>query len=74
LLAAIKLISDEYGAKLTQSILSLFTARSMGGLFANALLGQFVESLANRRKVVFTEASWASQADQYGTATRSSQT
>jgi hypothetical protein len=33
LLATIKLISDEYGAKLTQSILSLLTA-SMGGLFA----------------------------------------
>jgi hypothetical protein len=34
LLAAIEPISDEYGAKLTQPILSLFTARSMGGLFA----------------------------------------
>jgi hypothetical protein len=61
LLAAIKLISDGYGAKLTQSILSLFTTvngRLVRKINCKGPLGQFVEKLANRRKVVFTKASW----------------
>jgi hypothetical protein len=56
----IKLISDEYGAKLTPSILSLFTAvngRLVRKINCKALLGQFVENLANRRTVLFTKIS-----------------
>jgi hypothetical protein len=38
------------------------------------LLGQFIENLAKLGKVVFSKLHGVSQADQYGTATRNSQT
>ena len=54
-------ISALCDSAVTRSILSLFTAvngRLVRKINCKTLFGQFVENLANRRKVVFTKASW----------------